>query len=109
MVNRSALAAGALLAVLLAMPAAATRVHADGLPTYRIQASLQLDPPQVNGTVDVSFVNHGTTTLTEAVIFLFPNRFARSDAGINDFNRPFVYPEQDFDPGSMDLLEARDG
>ena len=98
-----------MLAVLLAVPPAATRVHADGLPVYRVQASLQLNPPQVDGTVEVSFTNHSTRTLTEAVVFLFPNRFATPDEGINDFNRPFVYPEQEFNPGSMALLEARDG
>jgi hypothetical protein len=107
MSGRAASLSGALLAMLL-VPAAATRAHGDDLPAYRVQASVHLDPPQIDGTVDVSFTNDSLRTLTEAVVFLFPNRFAQPDASVNDFNRPFVYPEQDFDPGSMTLLEARD-
>jgi hypothetical protein len=109
MSERSALrAAGMLLAVLLAVPAVALQAHADGEPVYRLQATLQPHPPQVDGTVDITFTNRSTRTLTAAVILLFPNRFATPDDGINDFNRPFVYPEQEFDPGSMRILEARD-
>ena len=109
MSERSAsLAAGVLLGVLLGVPPVATRAHADELPAYHLQASLQLKPAHVNGTVDVSFVNRSTRTLTEAVVFLFPNRFAEPDAGINDFNRPFVYPEKTSIRARWTLLEARD-
>ncbi|MDD1677693.1 MAG: hypothetical protein LUO93_00730, partial [Methanomicrobiales archaeon] len=57
----------------------------------------------------MSFTNSSNRTLDDAVFFLFANRFVRPDEGINDFNRPFVYPEQDFDAGAMEILEARDG
>ena len=98
----------ALLVILApALPAPALPAYADGA-AYRLQATLRPQPPQVDGTVDITFTNRSTSTLTAAVIFLFPNRFATPDDGINDFNRPFVYPEQEFDPGSMRILEARD-
>ena len=43
------------------------------------------------------------------MFFLFPNRFSEVDPGINDFYRQYLYPEKDFDPGGMELLEVRDG
>jgi hypothetical protein len=101
-------AAQALLAALLVVPAVALQARADGEPGYRLRATLRPEPPQVDGTIDITFTNRSTRTLTEAVIFLFPNRFATPDDGVNDFNRPFVYPEQEFDPGAMRILEARD-
>jgi hypothetical protein len=101
-------AAEVLLAALLVVPAVTLQAQADGAPDYRLEAVLRAQPPQVDGTVDITFTNRSTRTLTAAVIFLFPNRFAIPDDGINDFNRPFVYPEQEFDPGSMRILEARD-
>jgi len=76
---------------------------------YRIEARLSLTAPHIDGTVTVAFSNHSRRTLDEAVFFLFPNRFAGPDEGINDFNRPFIYPEKDFDPGLMEILEAGDG
>lgn len=108
MSERCAPLAAAVLVVVLGVAAVAMRVDGAALPELHVEASLQLTPPQISGTAEVSFVNHSTRTLSEAVVFLFPNRFAEPDAGVNDFNRPFVYPEQDFDPGRMDLLEARD-
>jgi hypothetical protein len=101
-------AAQALLAALLVVPAVALQARADGEPGYRLRATLRPEPPQVDGTIDITFTNRSTRTLTEAVIFLFPNRYATPDDGVNDFNRPFVYPEQEFDPGAMRILEARD-
>ena len=90
------------------LPSVAPPARAGTLPAYRLQASVQVSPPQVSGSVDVSFVNHSSRTLTEAVVFLFPNRFAVADEGVDDFNRPFIYPEQDFDPATMQLIDVRD-
>jgi hypothetical protein len=75
---------------------------------YDLRAAVSLTAPQIEGSVDVRFRNGSPRTLREAVFILFPNRFSTPDRGINDFNRPFVYPEEDFDPGSMEVLEARD-
>jgi len=76
---------------------------------YRLNAAVSLAAPQIDGTVVVTFTNTSPRTLDDAVFVLFSNRFATPDTGVNDFNRPFVYPEEDFDPGSMQILEVRDG
>ena len=87
----------------LALPADAAE---QTLPLYRVNAHLSLEEPHVTGTVEVTFTNHSDATLTEAVFLLFPNRFAHPafDRAVNDFNRPYVYPSQDFDPGGMELV-----
>src|SRR5512139_70592 len=76
---------------------------------YQIRASLSRSAPHVDGTVHVSFTNRSRRTLEEAIFLLFPNRFTLPDPGVNDFNRPYVYPEEEFDPGWMEILDARDG
>jgi len=97
----------ALALLLLAAPAAAAPVLLR--PQYRLDATIGSDAPQVDGTLSVAFTNHSDRTLYEAVFFLFPNRFSAPDAPINDFYRQYLYPEKTFDPGSMELLEVRDG
>ncbi len=94
--------------MLLAVPGVALSAPAHDLPAYRVRASVKLSAPQIEGNVDVSFTNSSGRTLTDAVVMLFGNRFAQPDAGINDFNRPFVYPQQEFAAGSMEIREARD-
>jgi hypothetical protein len=76
------------------------------LAQYRINARLSPDGPQITGSVEVAFTNHTDKTLTKAVFLLFPNRFstAEFDGEINDFNRPYVYPRQEFSPGRMELV-----
>jgi len=75
--------------------------------TYSIDVSLSLQAPQVEGNLEVRFFNTSSRVLTDAVLFLFPNRFAFPDTGVNDFNRPFVYPEEEFVPGRLEITEAR--
>jgi hypothetical protein len=90
----------------LAQPAPAAPVLLR--PQYTVQATIAPGAPQIDGTVVVEFTNRSQRTLREAVFFLFPHRFSEPDADINDFNRPYVYPEQEFDPGAMRLLDVRD-
>jgi len=89
---------GLLLALLAAAPALAAE-----RPRTRIQASLSLAPAEIRGTVETRFVNGSGVALDEAVLMLFPNRFARPDEGIDDVNRPFVYPGEDFVPGGIEV------
>src|SRR5262249_53385279 len=96
------------LAVMLGWCAACAEcVQATELPTYEITGTLSLSPPQVRGTVQVTFTNHSAAALGDLVLLLFPNRFAVPDTGVNDVNRPFVYPYQDFVPGWMNVSEVR--
>ncbi|MFN8641019.1 MAG: hypothetical protein U0802_04930 [Candidatus Binatia bacterium] len=91
-------------ALLLAAPAGAVRLR----PQYAITASVAAAAPQIEGTVAVSFTNHASRPVAEAVFLLFANRFAEPDAGLDDFTRQLVYPEQEFDPGHLELLDVRD-
>src|SRR6185295_20238395 len=40
---------------------------------------------------------------------LFANRFALPDERVDDFNRPFIYPDETFDAGWTKIVDARDG
>lgn len=103
----SVVAIAACTALLLGGPAPAVEPVSPH-PRYRLQASLSLTAPQIDGTVDVTLTNSSIAMLHEVVFFLFPNRFSIPDTGINDFNRPFVYPQEDFAPGAMSILAAAD-
>ncbi len=85
-----------------------TTVHAaSGLPTYHIVARLSDVSPQIRGTVTIDLVNTTARPLREVAVMLFPNRFLTPDEAINDVNRPYVYPREEFHPGSMTLDDAR--
>src|SRR6185295_1529173 len=75
-------------------------------PAYRITATLSRSLPQLRGTVETTVINTTAQPLHEIVVLLFPNRFAAADEGINDANRPFVYPREEFDPGRMTVDAA---
>ncbi len=77
-------------------------------PHYRIEATIAPGKPQIEGIVEVTFTNTSPAVLHEVVVFLFPNRFSAVDPELNDFTRQFLYPEKEFDPGSMQLVEVRD-
>ncbi|MBI4518626.1 MAG: hypothetical protein HY699_22745 [Deltaproteobacteria bacterium] len=96
------------IALLSQWPALA-RAQMQAPPRYRLSAAVAQVAPHIEGVLEVGFTNHSHRVLDEAVFVLFPNRFSKPDEGINDFNRQFVYPEQDFDPGALTILEADDG
>ena len=103
--RRAAAAAGVALA-LWTTTAAAEPVLAR--PQYRIEATITSGKPQIEGTVEVAFTNRSTRVLHDAVVFLFANRFSAPDPEINDFQRQYLYPDKEFDPGGMQLTEVRD-
>ena len=76
-------------------------------PQYDIQASVSLDPAQIQGSTTVTFINDSNKTLRSVVVFLFPNRFTRANK-LNDLAVPFVHPEKEFDEGSMTLIDVLD-
>lgn len=82
--------------------------HADSVTArYKIAATLSHTSPQLRGTVETTVSNPTAQPLREIIVLLFPNRFAVADEGINDANRPFVYPREDFDPGWMTVGDVR--
>ncbi len=101
-------AASALLAVAVSLLTAAHATAGGPRAHYRIRAELGEAAPQIDGTVEIDFTNGTQRVLEECLLFLFPNRFAAPGPGINDFNRPYVYPHQDFDPGWMRISAAWD-
>src|SRR5690606_10774761 len=95
----------------IAILVGARLVAAEETSTYRIVAAVDTGRAEISGRVEITFDNHSAQALSELVLVLFANRFAAEehDGGINDFNRPYVYPYQDFDPGWMKLDRVRVG
>lgn len=111
--SRASRCAPALAQIALALVVlAAERAAANPVllrPQYRVRASIGPGTPQIEGTVEIAFTNHSTATLDTVVLWLFANRFSQPDPWMNDFYRPYVYPEKDFDPGGMQLGAIEDG
>jgi hypothetical protein len=97
--------AHSMLVVALAHLVAAASALAGTLPRHRIEATLSRTAPQIRGTVATTVTNRSTRPLDTVVLVLFPNRFAAPDAEVTDVNRPFVYPYEEFEPGSMTVRE----
>jgi hypothetical protein len=99
---------GAVLVMLLCVARAVSGDDAAEPATeYSIDVSVSLNSPHIEGRLEAAFVNTSDRVLNDAVFFLFPNRFAVPDEGINDFNRPFVYPEEEFVAGRLEITAAR--
>jgi hypothetical protein len=73
----------------------------------RVAIDAALSPPQIRGSMRTTVTNTSTVALHELVLMLFPNRFAEPDPRVNDVNRPYVYPTEDFDAGGMQVAEVR--
>jgi hypothetical protein len=106
-----ALAPSCILAlIMLLCPWAAVapaRAQTPPAARYHIAASVALTPPQVRGTLTIEYTNLRSTPLDHLVLQLFANRFARPDTEVNDANRPYVYPREEFVPGGMAVHDAR--
>lgn len=97
------------LLALIAGGAHAAAASLDGVRSaYQVRVALALAAPQIDGVVHIRFENTSQRPLEEAVLLRFAERFATPDAEVDDFNRPFIYPYLDFDPGRMDILDIRD-
>ena len=94
----------ALTAALLLIASAA---HAHALPQSKLTVTLSWDEPQIRGAIDTTVTNTSSVPLGEVVLMLFPNRFATPDTGVNDWNRPYVYPGEDFEPGGIAVSNVR--
>ncbi len=78
---------------------------------YTVDAVLDPDARTITGVFEVGFSNHAHRPLEEVALVLYPNRFARAEPGINDLNRPFVYPREVLVPGGITVedLETTPG
>lgn len=98
-----------LLAVSLAIVAPPQAAAARDEIHYEIQAEVSRAAPHIRGSLRLRFVNDSTVPLNELDLLVFPNRFSTDDPDtryLNDVTRPFVYPHERFDPGSMDVDEV---
>lgn len=68
---------------------------------YTIEAVLDPDACTISGVVEIGLVNDAHAALEEVALVLYPNRFAHEDPGINDLNRPYVYPRETFVAGGI--------
>jgi len=80
----------------------------EGASVYTIDATLDPSARTLAGAVDVRLVNTSRAPLSEIALVLYPNRFAVPDPRVDDVNRPFVYPREDFVAGGMtvDAIEV---
>jgi hypothetical protein len=94
----------------LAVTVAGTVAGAQETPRteYQLRVALAQRSPHIEGVVHVRFTNTSRRPLEEVVLVRFAERFALPDPEVDDFNRPFVYPYLDFDPGRMDIVDVRD-
>ena len=72
---------------------------------YAVVATIDLAARTITGTVEASFENTAAVAVDEVAWLLYANRFAADEPGINDLNRPFVYPREELVPGTIDLDE----
>jgi hypothetical protein len=87
--------AGLIFAVVAAGSASAAPIR------YTIDATLDPAARVIAGSVDIVFENTATVPLHEVALVLYPNRFTRPDPAVNDVNRSFVYPREEFVAGGM--------
>jgi hypothetical protein len=73
---------------------------------YVVDATLDPAVRTIAGTVEVRFTNATAAPLGEVALVLYPNRFAEPDAGVDDVNRPFVYPREALVVGGMTVEQV---
>ncbi len=109
--------AGAAPAAAGGAPATAARAAtaADAAATAPVErryvVSAAIDPAArtVSGTVEAQFRNTSAVDVDEVDWVLYANRFAGAEPGVNDANRPFIYPRDDALAGggiSIEEVEA---
>ena len=79
------------------------------LVRYTIDAALDPDARTIAGSVEIMFENTAGVPLDEVALVLYPNRFAHPDPSVNDVNRPFVYPREEFVAGGMTVERVAAG
>lgn len=88
--------------------AASTTVR---VPHYALTATLDVTAGTIRGSVAITFTNDGREPMRQTYLRLYPNRFLHDGDEVNDVTRMYVYPENEFSPGSItiDTAAASDG
>src|SRR5205085_11947054 len=76
--------------------------------TYDVAVAIEPDARTIHGTVKAQFTNTAAVPVRDVALLLYPNRFAGAEPGLNDLNRPYVYPREEPVPGgiAVDTLDA---
>lgn len=73
--------------------------------TLQIDARLDPEARLVEGTVRAEIENPTAAPLDRVVLWLYPNRFARPPAALDDVNRHWIFP-RGFDAGGVEIAVA---
>ncbi len=101
-----------ILGVLLANAAPIRAAGPAATRAYAVDATLDPDARTITGSVEAAVVNTARVPLGEIALVLYPNRFATPDPRVDDVNRPYVYPREEFVAGGISvehLTLVRDG
>ncbi len=93
-----------LAAAVAPLPAPAAEPNAPAAVRYVIDAVISSESATVVGSIQIELRNPSSTDLHEAVFLLYPNRFSRPDEQVDDVNRAYVYPREQFEPGRIEIL-----
>ena len=96
---------------LAAVGAACAAASASPAPreSYAIVAALDPDAATIRGSVEIRFANGSRAPLERVYLHLFPNRFRQDGNEVNDVDRMYVYPENAFDPGTIEIESLAEG
>jgi hypothetical protein len=94
----------ALVGLVLGVPARGVALPVDtSPPAYTVDARLDPDARTIAGSVTMRVTNGAAVPLRDVALVLYPNRFATPDRAVDDVNRPFIYPREDFVAGGMTI------
>jgi hypothetical protein len=88
------------------LPAPAAEPISPAAVRYTIDAVISAESATVVGSVRLELRNASSTDLREAVFLLYPNRFSQPDEQVDDFNRAYVYPREQFEPGRIEIVSV---
>jgi hypothetical protein len=102
----------ALVGLVIGVPASGVALPVDTSPSvYTVDARLDPDARTIAGSVVIRVTNTASRPLSDVALVLYPNRFAAPDPAVDDVNRPFIYPREDFVAGgiTVDGIETASG
>jgi hypothetical protein len=73
---------------------------------YAVDAALDPAARTIAGSVEMRLENPAAAPIEDVALVLYPSRFAPEEPGIDDLNRPYVYPREEHVPGGMWVEEV---